>query len=172
MSANQHWRIRPWRLSAVLGIGVALAVIIGAWGFQLIGGLPPCPLCLTQRIPYYTGIPVALLALAISYTSMPAARILAKVGIGAFALAMLISAGLGGYHAGVEWGWWAGPTGCSGGTAGAGTVGDLLNQLEDAQVVRCDEAPIRILGLSLAGWNVLASLAAAVLALRAFRRMP
>ncbi|MCB1477300.1 MAG: disulfide bond formation protein B [Rhodobiaceae bacterium] len=173
MTATRHWRIRPWRPSAVLAVAVALAVILGAWGFQLIGGLPPCHLCLIERIPYYAGIPLALAGIGVSYTALPAAPLLTRIFIGLFVLAMLISAGLGGYHAGVEWGWWAGPTTCTGtGTPGTGTVGDLIDQLGSASVVRCNEAPIWILGLSLAGWNVVASLIAAWLAARAWARIP
>ena len=85
---------------------------------------------------------------------------------------MLIGACIGVYHAGVEWGWWTGPGACAGGPSqGALTVGELIEQLDGAEVVRCDEAPIRILGLSLAGWNVVVSLVIAGLALRGFRRM-
>ena len=173
MTAHQLWRIRPWRPSAALAIAVALAVILGAWGFQLIGGLAPCHLCLIERIPYYAGIPLALAGIGISYTNISTASLLARLGIGLFVLAMLISAGLGGYHAGVEWEFWPGPTTCTGtGGPATGTVGDLIDQLGDASVVRCDEAPIRILGLSLAGWNVIASLAAAWFAARAWVRIP
>ncbi|MCB1387702.1 MAG: disulfide bond formation protein B [Rhodobacteraceae bacterium] len=170
---RQHWRPRPWRPTALLALAIALAVIVGAWGFQIIGGLAPCPLCLIERIPYYVGIPVGAIGLAVAGTRMPAATLMAKLAMAGFLVAMLVSTGLAAYHAGVEWGFWAGPTTCTGAGAGsAGTVGDLINQLEGATVVRCDEAPIRILGLSLAGWNVLASLAAAGLAARAVVRMP
>ncbi|MCB2076875.1 MAG: disulfide bond formation protein B [Novosphingobium sp.] len=173
MTAAQHWRIRPWRPSAALGVAVALAVILGAWGFQLIGGLAPCHLCLIERIPYYVGIPLALAGIGLSFTKLASAPFLVRLGIGLFVLAMLVSAGLGGYHAGVEWGFWPGPTSCTGtGGAATGTVGDLIDQLDGASVVQCDEAPIRILGLSLAGWNVIASLIAAWLAARAWVRIP
>ena len=68
------------------------------------------------------------------------------------------------YHAGVEWKWWAGPTECSGALDNLGSAGDLLKQLESISVVRCDEAAWRFLGLSLAGYNVLISLALAAIA--------
>jgi disulfide bond formation protein DsbB len=71
---------------------------------------------------------------------------------------------LGIYHAGVEWHWWAGPADCSGPLTDLRTGGSLLDQLHAVHVVRCDEAAWRFLGLSLAGYNVLISLALAVIA--------
>ena len=76
----------------------------------------------------------------------------------------LISAGLGVYHAGVEWGFWAGPGACTGQYAAPASTDDFLKSLEAGPSVRCDEAAIRIVGLSLAGWNALASLAIAAIA--------
>ena len=76
---------------------------------------------------------------------------------------MLWNAGLAAYHAGVEWKWWPGPNTC-GGEPDLGTGGNLLKQLQSINVVRCDEAAWRFLGLSLAGYNVLISLALAAVA--------
>ena len=64
------------------------------------------------------------------------------------------------YHAGVEWHWWAGPTDCTGPLTDLRAGGSLLNQLQSIHVVRCDEAAWRFLGISLAGYNALISLAA------------
>jgi len=77
---------------------------------------------------------------------------------------MLFSAGLGAYHAGVEWRWWAGPSDCSGPMTDFTINGPLLKQLQSIHVVRCDEAAWRLFGLSLAGYNVLISLALAAIA--------
>jgi disulfide bond formation protein DsbB len=90
-------------------------------------------------------------------------------------LGMLWNTGLGVYHAGVEWKWWQGPQDCSGTLQGLGSTSDLLNQLQSISVVRCDEAAWRFLGLSLAGYNVLISLALAGIAAWGFiagRRLP
>ena len=73
-------------------------------------------------------------------------------------LAALANAWLGGYHAGVEWKFWPGPTDCSGPLVDFGKAGNLLEQLDKVKVVRCDEVQWRFLGLSLAGYNVLISL--------------
>jgi disulfide bond formation protein DsbB len=84
--------------------------------------------------------------------------------------ASLANAWLGGYHAGVEWKFWPGPTDCSGPLVDFGKAGNLLEQLDKVKVVRCDEVQFRFLGLSLAGYNVLISLAMAAIALFGFVR--
>ncbi|NND49766.1 MAG: disulfide bond formation protein B, partial [Rhizobiales bacterium] len=101
----------------------AAATIAGAWWFEFIAGLEPCPLCLEQRLPFYVGIPVAVVAfvLARSGRMVPAGILLAGV-----ALIMVYGAGLGIYHSGIEWEWWAGPAACSGGGEIPGDVGALL----------------------------------------------
>jgi disulfide bond formation protein DsbB len=86
-------------------------------------------------------------------------------------LAALGNAVLGGYHAGVEWQWWQGPTDCSGPVVDLGKAGDLLSRLDTVKVVRCDEVQWRFLGLSMAGYNVLISLLMAALALLGIRRL-
>jgi len=85
-------------------------------------------------------------------------------GLGLMAVALLIGAGIGVYHSGVEWKWWAGPQDCSGPLTPLGSK-DLLQQLQNVNIVRCDEAAWRFLGLSLAGYNVLISLALATIAI-------
>ena len=71
---------------------------------------------------------------------------------------------------GVEWHFWAGPSGCSGGAGDLATsAGSLLGALEEIKVVRCDEAPWRLFGLSFAGWNMVISLALFALSLIALR---
>jgi disulfide bond formation protein DsbB len=114
-----------------------------------------------QRNPYYVAIPLALAA-----ALMPPRW--TRAGLWLLALVFIVSAGLGAYHSGVEWGFWAGPSDCGGGAASsAGKVGDFLNQLQNTRVVSCTEAAWRFLGLSLAGWNVLISLGLAAFAARA-----
>ena len=137
------------------------AAILGAWFFQYGLGYQPCPLCLEQRIPYYVAIPVA--ALVAVAASRKAPRALVAGGLALLAVAMLIDAALAVYHAGVEWKFWAGPQDCSGPLNPLGS-GSLLQDLQSVRVVRCDEAPWRFLGLSLAGWNVPLSLGLALIA--------
>ena len=143
---------------------LALATIAGAWGSQLLGGLVPCELCLAQRQAYYWGLPVLALIL-IFWNRLPLA---------VWYVAMLVAAGIfvwsaymGTYHAGVEWGWWPGPTACT------GTGGDLnFNSLSTGsvdKVIPCDQVQWRdpVLKFSLAGYNALLSALMVVLLLAA-----
>lgn len=144
-----------------LALAIGLAAILGAWGFQLIGGYVPCELCLEQRLPYYAGLPLILLAVVLA-RRMPR---LAGLAAGVAALAFLVGAAIGAYQAGAEWGFWPGPTDCGGGTGPVTDATDLLAQMEATRLVSCTEASFRFLGLSFAGWNVVASGAVALLAL-------
>jgi disulfide bond formation protein DsbB len=142
---------------------VAAATIVGAWFFELVLELKPCPMCLQQRYAYYFAIPVALLvALGAHRSAFP---IWLKSGFVLIALAALANSVLGGFHAGVEWKLWQGPTGCSGSVVNLGAAGSLLDRLDAVKVVRCDEVQWRFLGLSLAGYNVIVSLVLATLSL-------
>lgn len=133
--------------------GATLAVILGAWGFEYFG-YAPCELCLMQRYAYYTVIPLSLL-LALQPPGIQ------RMGLYLVALIMLGSMIFGIYHAGVEWKFWAGPSTCTGGSL-TGGLPDLTRK-----AVMCDQPAIRILGLSLAGWNAVVSAAVTIFALRA-----
>jgi disulfide bond formation protein DsbB len=136
----------------------AAATIGGALFFEHALGLRPCKLCLVQRYPYYLALPIACAGLFAGARWTRAALALT-------ALVFLVSAGLAIHHAGVEWGLWAGPSDCGGTPArAAGTVDEFVSQLQTARVVSCTEAAWRFLGLSLAGWNGVISLALAALA--------
>jgi disulfide bond formation protein DsbB len=135
-----------------LSFVIAVTAILTAWGFQLIGGYIPCKLCLEQRWGYYIALPLMAVALIV--------RVSIKVFFGFTLLAgvsLLWSAGLGAYQAGAEWGFWPGPSDCGG--AGLGALGNqsLIDAMNNTRVVACDEASLRILGLSFAGWNVIAA---------------
>jgi disulfide bond formation protein DsbB len=143
-----------------LVIAAAAAVTVGgALVFEHGYGLRPCKLCLLQRYPYYGAIPLALAAAVVPPRW-------ATVGLTVLAVVFLVSAGLGIYHSGVEWGFFAGPNDCGGAPgAAAGSVGDFLKELETTRVVSCTEAAWRFAGLSLAGWNAVISLGLVALAL-------
>jgi disulfide bond formation protein DsbB len=152
-------------LSAALAVAVvAAATLAGAWFFQLVLDIRPCPLCLEQRYAYYLAVPLALLVAIAAAKNAPRSVLIA--GLALLALAALCNAWLGGYHAGVEWGFWPGPTDCSGPVADLGNAGSLLERLSTVKVIRCDEVQWRFLGLSLAGYNVLISLGMAAIAAR------
>ena len=149
--------------TAVFIAAVAAAAILGAYYFQYIVHLAPCPLCLEQRIPYYIGIPLALVVAAGAAWRAP--KFLLCLGFAALVLVFLAGIGLGTYHAGIEWKFWLGPTECTGPLQPFGSGGDLMSQIQTTSVVRCDEAAWRLFGISLAGYNVLVSI---VLVIAAF----
>src|SRR5215207_9976322 len=153
---------RPIAAAATVIAIVGAMAILGAWLFQYGLGLKPCPLCLEQRYAYYFAIPLAVLVLL--GVSVNASRKVLLAALFVIAAGMLWNAGLATYHAGIEWKWWAGPQDCSGTLDSLGSANDLLRQLESINVVRCDEAAWRFLGLSLAGYNVLISLTLAAVA--------
>jgi disulfide bond formation protein DsbB len=135
------------RLILIAAGGSALLLAL-AFGFQHLGGLAPCALCLWQRWPHAAAIVVGALGLALPGAALP---LLGAVAAGA-------SGGIGGYHLGVEQGWWEGPATCSGGGAvGQLSVEELTAQIMAAPVVRCDEVAWSLAGLSMAGWNALLS---------------
>jgi disulfide bond formation protein DsbB len=140
---------------------VSLATLAGAWFFEYVIKLAPCPLCLEQRIPYHVIIPLSLLLAIAALARAP--RTLLIVGFAAIAIAAACNVVLGMYHAGVEWHWWPGPPDCSGPLTDLRSGGSLLDQLHGVHVVRCDEAAWRFLGLSLAGYNVLISVVLVVI---------
>jgi disulfide bond formation protein DsbB len=153
---------RPALVAAMAIGGVAALTLAGAWFFQLVLGIVPCPLCLEQRYAYYLAIPLAVLLAVAAAKDAPRGWLIA--GLALLALAALGNAVLGGYHAGVEWGFWPGPTECSGPVGNLGSAGSLLDRLATVKVIRCDEVQWRFLGLSLAGYNVLISLLMAAIA--------
>jgi disulfide bond formation protein DsbB len=155
----------PLFLAAFAIAAVSAITILGAYFFQYVVGLPPCPLCLEQRIPYYIAIPLALLLMLLALRGAPSS--LLRGGLATLAVIMFAGVALGAYHAGVEWKLWAGPTECTGPISNFGAAGSLMQQIQTTSVVRCDEAAWRFLGLSLAGYNVLISAALAIIALGA-----
>jgi disulfide bond formation protein DsbB len=150
--------------AGALALVLALAAIFGALGFEYLGGLAPCPLCLEQRYAYYAGAPVLFVALvALSADHRHIAALLFFL----VALAFLANSALGIYHAGAEWHFWPGPQSCTGAQDLATSAGGMLDALQKTNVVRCDEAAWRFAGISLAGWNAIVSLLVAGLSVRA-----
>jgi disulfide bond formation protein DsbB len=147
------------RRAAGLILAIALATIAGAWIFEY-AGYAPCELCLLQRWAYYTAIPLALIVALVA----PGQLQIARAGLGLLAVIWLGSMVFGAYHAGVEWKWWLGPSTCGSQAGFSGGLPDLSKP-----VILCDTAAIRILGLSLAGWNAVISLGLALAALAGAR---
>lgn len=142
-----------------MGAGLASAVLLAAaLAFQYLGGLPPCPLCIWQRWPHAAAVAVALVALALPWRGW------ALLGM----LAALTTAGIGAFHVGVEQGWWQGLGTCAAPSVEGLTPEELMEQIMDAPVVRCGDVLWSFAGISMAGWNVLLSLAIAGLWWRAY----
>lgn len=144
-------------LSATLG---SAALLLGAYAFQHIGGMPPCKLCLWQRWPHGTAV---LIGAAILFTGE--AKI-AWLGV----LAALSTSGIGFYHVGVEQGWWEGPTTCTASGVTNLSAQELMDQILAAPLVRCDDIAWQMAGISMAGWNAILSLGLALIWIKAARR--
>lgn len=140
-------------LAAMAALGSA-ALLGGALLFQFVGGLPPCDLCIWQRWPHAAAVALGLLAALLGPL-----RAICALG----AAAALATSGIGFFHAGVEKGWWEGPATCSGGQGADMTTDQLLEAIRNAPVVRCTDVAWEFLGISMAGWNGVISLALAAL---------
>jgi disulfide bond formation protein DsbB len=145
----------------ILAAGGSAALLLGAWGFQYLGGLAPCKMCIWQRYPHAAAVVIGALALA-----LPKLNPMPLIG----ALAAMITAGIGFVHAGVEQGWWEGPSTCTSGDIGGLSAEELMNQIMAAPLVRCDEIPWDMFGLSMAGWNAAISAVLVLLWLAAWRK--
>ncbi|KLI64776.1 disulfide bond formation protein B [Aurantiacibacter marinus] len=134
------------RLAQQLALAIPALLIGGAYISQYGFGLFPCEMCWWQRWPHFAAIALALLSTAASSKSMGPKRILIALAAGG----VLTSGLIGAFHAGVEYGWWEGITGCTG------------NDYNSFDLIRCDVAPWTLFGISLAGFNALLSTGGAV----------
>ena len=141
MSLSQHVR-----LARVLALAVPALLLGGAYLSQYGFGLYPCEMCWWQRWPHFAAVALALMAYAIAPV---------RLWTGLAALAILMSGGIGLFHAGVEYGWWQGVTSCAVVTGGG--TGNALDDIMNTPLVRCDEPAWTLFGISLAGYNFLIS---------------
>ncbi len=156
-------RLRTANLVALL---LPLALLAGAWGSQLIGGLIPCEMCHWQRLPHYAAVVIAVLALMVRRGGGRAALVAVA------ALCIGVSGVIGVMHAGVEYHWWHGFTACTANAPLGGiSAADRLDALLHAPIVRCDQAQWSLFGVSMAGYNAILSLGGAALILWLLRRV-
>src|ERR1700678_2530588 len=142
--------------STALYLGLAaFALILGALGFQYLGHLPPCEMCMWQRYPHIAAGIVGVGGFLLLRASVLPGSAASGIAI-VTALLILLSGAIGVYHAGVEWHFWPGPQSCTGSAFHAS--GSLVL---NAPVVMGDHAAWRLFGLSLAGYNAILSLALA-----------
>ena len=138
---------------------VSATLLVGAFLFEHLGGMAPCSMCIWQRWAHLSVIAAAASGLLFI---PPRTALLLTVA------AALISFGGAGYQAGVEWQLWEGPAGCSASLAAGASVADRVDQLLATPLVRCDDVPWSLFGLSMAGWNALFSLDISAVALLSF----
>jgi disulfide bond formation protein DsbB len=146
-------RLKQARLLALL---IPAGLLGGALFSQYVGGLYPCEMCYWQRWPHAAAILLAVGAY-LTGSNRQRSRLLVMLA----ALAVAVSGAIGVFHAGVEIGWWEGITQCT--ATGATSLQDIMS----VPLVRCDQVPWALLGISMAGWNAIISLtgAAAIVAL-------
>lgn len=130
----------------------------GAFIFQALD-YAPCKMCIWQRYPHAIAIAIGAIAF---FAPLPVLLLLG-------ALAALTTAGIGGFHVGVEQGWWDGPTSCSSAPVDSMDPNALFEQIMAAPLIRCDEIAWQLMGLSMAGWNMVISVVLAGLWLAALR---
>lgn len=145
--------MRSDTLARWIGLAVPLALVAGAYGFQYIGGLFPCEMCWWQRYAHFAALGFAVLAFVLPVPRLMTA--LAGLGIAA-------SAGIGAYHAGVEYGWWKGLTECTSAIKFGAGGDDPLAAIMAAPLIRCDVVQWKMLGISMAGYNAIISGVAAL----------
>ncbi|MBV7255986.1 disulfide bond formation protein B [Pacificimonas sp. WHA3] len=149
----------PIRAHLVLLL-VPAALLGGALAAQHAYGLYPCEMCMWQRWPHVVALILASLALFVKGGARASCLLLAALALGT-------SGAIGAFHAGVEYGFWTGPTTC---TAPPSASDDFMTAIIAAPVVRCDTAPWSLFGISLAGYNALISLLSAGVALWLMKR--
>lgn len=145
---------------AMIAAAGSAAMLLGALGFQYIGELPPCKMCIWQRWPHLAAFNFGALFLFTAF------RPLLVLG----ALSAATTSAIGFFHAGVEQGWWQGPTTCTSGPIAGLSTDDLLASIMQAPLIRCDEIAWSLAGISMAGWNGIISLALVVLWAMAWRQ--
>lgn len=152
------------RVELLVVFVVMLSIISGAFFIEMLG-YKPCVLCLYQRIPYYVSLLLTLILL-----TMPEHAIIKKLLLSSLFVTLIVSAGLGWFHAGVEFKWWQGPQGCSG-TINAQDIQSMLESIKNTSAVSCNKPSLLIFGYSLSVWNAIWSLVLLLILLSgAFRK--
>jgi disulfide bond formation protein DsbB len=155
-------------LAKALALGVPAALLAGAYASEYVGGLFPCEMCWWQRWAHMAALGFALIAVA-GGTRLPDRG---RSFVWLAALAILASGAIGVYHAGVEAGIFEGFTQCTS-VAGGASAEDLLAEIMNRPLVRCDEVQWELLGISMAGWNAIFSIGSALVILwLSLRRSP
>ena len=135
------------RLARLLALLVPAALLTGAYVSEFGFGLYPCEMCLWQRWPHFAALALALLA----FLTSPV-----RVWTACAAGAILTSAAIGAFHAGVEYKWWQGITSCAR-IVPVDPGASALDAIMNTPMISCDDPQWTLLGVSLAGFNFLLS---------------
>ncbi len=154
-------RLISHRLGLIIAGGISTVLLSAALLFQYFGGFAPCSLCVWQRWPHFAVMILAFIGLC---------DVLPRGMLWLIFIAGILSVSLGSYHAGVEYGFWNGPTGCTANLSLNSDIRALTQQLLTTPLVRCDEVAWSLFGLSMAGWNALISLDIIAVALISLKR--
>jgi len=151
----------PRSMYVLLATAGSAALLLAVLGFEHLGGLRPCELCILQRWPHLAAVVIGIAALVLGGRLLPALGLLAAAVTGA----------IGVYHTGVQRGWWAGPDACTGDAGGlTGLSGEaLLDPAAAPAVVLCDQVAWILFGLSMPSWNAVASALLVLIWLAALR---
>ncbi|HEY2709625.1 MAG TPA: disulfide bond formation protein B [Caulobacteraceae bacterium] len=158
--------LKRWPIFALVA---SAAMLAAAHGFETFGHLPPCHMCLKQREAYWIAAGVAAAAIALGLTPLQGRAI--RIGAALLAIAFVYGAYWAGWQAGAEWKWWSAPVTCSS-TGVRVTLQDLKELMagRGAAMPACDKAAWVFLGISMAGWNFLASVGLALASVAAALR--
>jgi disulfide bond formation protein DsbB len=152
---NQQYSAMARWLAFLLPLALMSGALISQYGF----GLYPCEMCMWQRWPHYSAIVIALAAILLAGSGRLALGNMLTV---LAALAILLSGLIGGFHAGVEYGWWEGVTSCAAEARTGLSSEETLDAILNAPLIRCDVTPWDLFGISLAGFNFLLSVGGAI----------
>ncbi|MCF8474607.1 MAG: disulfide bond formation protein B [Emcibacter sp.] len=148
-----------WCNPLYLAALMSLSLLLGAYGFQYIGGYEPCALCWSQRYAHLAILLLSLMAIALKKAPNPFRIIFTAATV----IALYVSVVAAGYHGGVEQKWWKGPNTCtSSGIDQNADMESLFDNMMNKKILMCDEIPWQIFGISIAGFNFLISLAVAL----------
>jgi disulfide bond formation protein DsbB len=159
-----NWMQGDGRRAALFAALASAGLLAAAYFFQYVVKLLPCELCYWQRKPHFAIIPLGLLGFFLMQARWR------FVVLGLIVLAALTNTGISIFHVGVEHHWWQGLSTCSAPTAVTRTIEEARNLIFNSTVVPCDKPAWVFLGISMAGWNGLASLAIALWAALGARR--
>ena len=149
----------------VIVLLAVVSVLITVFAAQYGLGLEPCVLCEYQRIPYWTAVGIAVVALTVPTAAAP--RVANLLGV-----LFLCGAVLAFYHFGVEQHWWVAATSCAKGRgAGVPMSFEAFSATPLKPLVKsCEDLDWTILGLSITVYNTATQLALALISFVAAAR--